>query len=149
MNLKNETEFGRRLFSVPEAAEHLRISRTMIFKLLREGKLTPTKIGTRTLISGAVLKRLMLFAGGKRSPWPAVTYRLVNEDVDRIALAEFEFFVECALDGYKEQAPGRPGNSWLDRETLAELFTIADQWDIRPATAEAIMAKCQGRRDGL
>ena len=59
MNLKNETEFGRRLFSVQEAAEYLRISRTMIFKLLREGKLTPTKIGTRTLISGAAIERLL------------------------------------------------------------------------------------------
>jgi excisionase family DNA binding protein len=59
MNSQNEIEFARRLFSVPEAADLLRISRTMIFKLFREGKLTPTKIGTRTLISGAAIERLL------------------------------------------------------------------------------------------
>ena len=67
MNLKNETEFGRRLFSVQEAAEHLRISRTMVFKLLREGKLTPTKIGTRTLISGAAIAHLLDETAGQVS----------------------------------------------------------------------------------
>jgi excisionase family DNA binding protein len=59
MNFQKEIEFERLLFSVPEAAQHLRISRTMIFKLLREGKLTPTKIGTRTLITGAAIERLL------------------------------------------------------------------------------------------
>ena len=59
MNSHKEIEFGRLLFSVPEAAQHLRISRTMIFKLLRQGRLTPTKIGTRTLISGAAIDRLL------------------------------------------------------------------------------------------
>ena len=59
MNSEKEIEFERLLFSVSEAAQHLRISRTTIFKLLREGKLTPTKIGTRTLISGAAIDRLL------------------------------------------------------------------------------------------
>ena len=59
MDLKKQREFGRQLFSVREAAEHLRVSRTTIFKLLREGKLAPTKIGTRTLISGAAIDRLL------------------------------------------------------------------------------------------
>ena len=59
MSPKNEIDFGRQLFSVPEAAEHLRVSRTMIFKLLREGKLAPTKIGSRTLISGAAIAHLL------------------------------------------------------------------------------------------
>ena len=63
MNSQKEIEFGRLLFSVPEAAQHLRISRTMIFKLLRQGKLTPTKIGTRTLISGAAIDRLLAATG--------------------------------------------------------------------------------------
>ena len=54
-----EVDFQRRLFSVGEAADYLRISRTMIFKLLRQRKLTPTKIGTRTLISGAAIDRLL------------------------------------------------------------------------------------------
>ena len=47
----SEVDFQRRLFSVGEAADYLRISRTMVFKLLRQRKLTPTKIGTRTLIA--------------------------------------------------------------------------------------------------
>ena len=59
MNSQKEIEFERRLFSVSEAAQHLRISRTTIFKLFRQGKLTPTKIGTRTLISGAAIDRLL------------------------------------------------------------------------------------------
>jgi excisionase family DNA binding protein len=59
MDPKNESEFGRRLFSVREAAEHLRVSRTMIFKLLRDSKLAPTKIGARTLISGAAIADLL------------------------------------------------------------------------------------------
>ena len=54
-----ETTFKRRLFSVGEAADYLRVSRTMIFKLLRQGKLTPTKIGTRTLISGEAIERML------------------------------------------------------------------------------------------
>ena len=54
-----EVDFHRRLFSVGEASDYLRISRTMVFKLLRQGKLTPTKIGTRTLISGAAIDRLL------------------------------------------------------------------------------------------
>ena len=59
MNSQKEIEFGRRLFSVGEAADYLRVSRTMVFKLFRQGKLTPTKIGTRTLISGAAIDRLL------------------------------------------------------------------------------------------
>ena len=55
----SEVDFEHRLFSVGEAADYLRISRTMIFKLLRQRKLTPTKIGTRTLISGAAIERLL------------------------------------------------------------------------------------------
>lgn len=54
-----EADFQRQLFSVGEAADYLRISRTMIFKLLRQGRLTPTKIGTRTLISGEAIDRLL------------------------------------------------------------------------------------------
>ena len=59
MNNIEEIEFTRRLFSVGETADYLRVSRTMIFKLLREDKLTATKIGTRTLISGAAIDRLL------------------------------------------------------------------------------------------
>jgi excisionase family DNA binding protein len=57
---KEQTDFGRRLFTVAEAADHLRVSKTMIFKLIRESKLTSTKIGTRTLISGAAIDHMLL-----------------------------------------------------------------------------------------
>lgn len=59
MNTPEQLEFGRRLFTVVEAADHLRVSRSMIFKLIRAGRLVPTKIGTRTLISGAAIDRLL------------------------------------------------------------------------------------------
>jgi len=59
MNTPEQLEFGHRLFTVAEAADHLRVSRTMIFKLIRAGRLAPTKIGTRTLISGAAIDRLL------------------------------------------------------------------------------------------
>ena len=59
MNTTEQIDFRRRLFSVGEAADYLRVSRTMVFKLLRQGRLTPTKIGTRTLISGAAIDRLL------------------------------------------------------------------------------------------
>ncbi len=55
----SDIDFQHRLFSIGEAADYLRISRTMVFKLLRQRKLTPTKIGTRTLISGAAIERLL------------------------------------------------------------------------------------------
>jgi excisionase family DNA binding protein len=59
MSAREQSEFFRRLFTVAEAADHCRVSKTMIFKLIREGKLSPTKIGTRTLISGAAIERLL------------------------------------------------------------------------------------------
>ena len=54
-----QADFGRRLFTIAETAEHLRISKTMVFKLIRQGQLAPTKIGTRTLIRGAAIERLL------------------------------------------------------------------------------------------
>jgi len=57
--MSTQLEFDRRLFTIAEAAEYLRISKTMVFKLIREGRLTSTKIGTRTLIRGAAIERLL------------------------------------------------------------------------------------------
>jgi excisionase family DNA binding protein len=51
-------EFRHLRFSVPEAAEHLRVSRALIYKLISAGKLTPLKLGNRTIISGAEIQRL-------------------------------------------------------------------------------------------
>jgi excisionase family DNA binding protein len=47
------------LFSVAETAGKLRISRAMVFKLVRQGKLRPVRIGTRTLFAGSELERFI------------------------------------------------------------------------------------------
>jgi excisionase family DNA binding protein len=40
------------LLTVPEAADHLRISRAMVYRLMERGELDFVKIGTRRLIPG-------------------------------------------------------------------------------------------------
>ena len=57
------------------------------------------------------------------------------------ALAELEFMVECALDGY-ELEPGIIG-VLLDRETLAEFFDQAGAWNIETVAAIRIINRCQ------
>lgn len=47
------------VFTVDEAAAHLRVSRSLIFKLIRERKLRPAKIGSRTLLTATELDRFM------------------------------------------------------------------------------------------
>ena len=46
-------------FSVAEAAEYLRIGRSQIYKLIRNGQLVPFKIGDRTLLTLAELERFV------------------------------------------------------------------------------------------
>ena len=58
MDTHRSIDFRHLRFSVPEAATHLRISRALIYKLIAAGKLTPSKIGNRTIISGAEIERL-------------------------------------------------------------------------------------------
>jgi excisionase family DNA binding protein len=53
------TEPFHRNFTVIEAAEHLRVSRAMVYKLISSQQLKPFKIGTRTLFSGAELERFV------------------------------------------------------------------------------------------
>ena len=52
------TEFKHRNFSIKETAEHLRVSESYVFKLLKLKKLKKIKLGGRTLISGAELQRI-------------------------------------------------------------------------------------------
>ena len=49
-----EFDFQRRLFSVGEAADYLRVSRTMVFKLLRQGSL-PQRRSAPARLSAAAL----------------------------------------------------------------------------------------------
>jgi excisionase family DNA binding protein len=52
-------DFPHRCFTVPEAAEHLRISRAMIYKLFKAEHLKPMKIGKRTIVSGEEIDRFL------------------------------------------------------------------------------------------
>ena len=56
------TETFHRNFTVIEAAQHLRISRAMIYKLIASKQLRPFKIGTRTLFAAAELDRFVQYA---------------------------------------------------------------------------------------
>lgn len=47
-------------FTISETADHLRVSRSYVYELIGENKLRPVKLGKRTLIQGAELKRFML-----------------------------------------------------------------------------------------
>ena len=49
----------RRLLTVKEACDYLRISKVSLYKLINQGKLKPVKIGKRTLIDKADLDRLI------------------------------------------------------------------------------------------
>lgn len=46
-------------FTVPEAADHLRVSRSYVYELIADRKIRPVKLGKRTLIQGAELRRFM------------------------------------------------------------------------------------------
>jgi len=46
-------------FTVVEAAQHLRVSRSFLYKLIAAGSLHPMKMGARTIITGGELKRFM------------------------------------------------------------------------------------------
>jgi excisionase family DNA binding protein len=50
-------DFEHQQFSVLEAAQHLRISRSFLYQLIGNGSLRPLKIGTRTLFTGRELAR--------------------------------------------------------------------------------------------
>jgi predicted DNA-binding transcriptional regulator AlpA len=51
--------FENRVFSAVETAEHLRISRSMLYKLVGTKDLTPVRIGTRTLFTGREIERFL------------------------------------------------------------------------------------------
>ncbi len=52
-------EPSRACFTVTEAAEFLRISRALLYQLIRQGRIKTVKIGARTIIRLAELERFL------------------------------------------------------------------------------------------
>jgi excisionase family DNA binding protein len=46
-------------FTIVEAAEHLRVSRSYLYKLINSGALKPSKLGSRVIIPGSELVRVI------------------------------------------------------------------------------------------
>ena len=57
--MKAALTFEHHVFSVSEAAEHLRISRSFLYRLFETGKIKPVKIGKRTIVTGAEIMRFL------------------------------------------------------------------------------------------
>jgi excisionase family DNA binding protein len=62
--MERQVEFRNQLFSISEAAHHLRISRSFLYKLIAAGSIKPAKLGQRTLITGAELEAVTNVAQG-------------------------------------------------------------------------------------
>ena len=56
--MERHINFEDQQFSIIEAAQHLRVSRSFIYKLIAAKTIQPRKLGSRTIISGAELKRV-------------------------------------------------------------------------------------------
>ena len=54
-----------RLLTVKEALKYLKVGRTTLYKLIKEGKIKPVKIGKRTLIDKNDLDRFIEESKGK------------------------------------------------------------------------------------
>ena len=52
-------ESSRPCFTVGEAAQYLRISRALLYQLIRKGRIKTVKIGARTIVRGAELERFL------------------------------------------------------------------------------------------
>ena len=53
------SDFQHKNFSIQEAADHLRISRSFVWKLISQKRLRPLKVGSRTIVSGAEIERFL------------------------------------------------------------------------------------------
>ena len=58
-----QIDFEHRQFSVDEAAAHLRISRSLLYKFISYNAIRPVKLGGRTIISGAEISRFLKAVG--------------------------------------------------------------------------------------
>ena len=54
-----------RLLTVKEATQYLKISKVTLYKLIKQGKIKPVKIGKRTLIDKNDLDRLIEESKGR------------------------------------------------------------------------------------
>ena len=54
-----DTSFHHQIFSVSEAAQHLRVSRSYLYSLIAGKRVKPIKLGRRTVISGKELVRFI------------------------------------------------------------------------------------------
>jgi excisionase family DNA binding protein len=57
--MSHMSEFENRVFSVPEAALHLRISRAFLYQLIANKSIKPFKLGARSLITGREISRFI------------------------------------------------------------------------------------------
>jgi excisionase family DNA binding protein len=55
--MRNDTALP--CLTIREAAQYLRISRALLYQLIREGRIKIVKIGTRTIVRGAELERFL------------------------------------------------------------------------------------------
>jgi excisionase family DNA binding protein len=67
MFVKSERKFAlaESVFTVEEAAEYLRISRSALYREIAAGKIKPAKIGARTIIVGSELARYLAALAGE------------------------------------------------------------------------------------
>ena len=61
------TELLRPCFTVGEAAQYLRISRALLYQLIRQGRIKTVKIGARTIVRSAELERFLTSSKQHRS----------------------------------------------------------------------------------
>ena len=63
-------DFQHKVFTIAEAAQHLRVSRSFLYQLVAARRLRPIKVGARSLLTGAELGRFLADAtnasGGPR-----------------------------------------------------------------------------------
>jgi excisionase family DNA binding protein len=52
-------DFQHTVFTIAEAAQHLRVSRAFLYQLVAAKRLRPIKVGTRSLLTGAELGRFL------------------------------------------------------------------------------------------
>lgn len=63
-----QVNFSHRVFSISEAAGHLRISRSFLYSLIGEKRLKPIKLGTRAVITGGEIARFLASAAEQAPP---------------------------------------------------------------------------------